>query len=174
VKAAIGLGCSLGPRRATLERTVHQLHATPHTRVLRVSRWWRTPPMRGGTARGWFLNGVVLVETELSPDALLDRCIALERRAGRRRARHWGDRTLDLDLLHVEGVTSDGPRLVLPHPGIGRRPFVRLPLREVWPEAVDPRSGATWLDLSELAGPRPVPAGAMSWPRWTAGPHTDS
>nr|MBA2320523.1 2-amino-4-hydroxy-6-hydroxymethyldihydropteridine diphosphokinase [Deltaproteobacteria bacterium] len=126
-------------------------------------RWWRTPPMRGGTARGWFLNGVAVVRTELSPEDLLDRCIALERRAGRRRARYWGDRTLDLDLLHVEGVVSDGPRLVLPHPGIARRPFVVLPLREVWRDAVDPRTGRMWADSDGWEGPRPTPCGVLSW-----------
>jgi 2-amino-4-hydroxy-6-hydroxymethyldihydropteridine diphosphokinase len=171
VKAAIGLGSSLGPRRATLERAVQRLAATPGIRVLRVSRWWRTPPMRGGTARGWFLNGVVQVETSLSPDQLLDRCVALEVAAGRRRARHWGDRTLDLDLLHVEGVTADGPRLVLPHPGIACRPFVRLPLREAWSDARDPRTGQRWADAPTAPGPQPVAVGVTVW---TPRPRTDS
>ncbi len=174
MRAAIALGSSLGPRRRILERAVQQLAATPGIRVERVSRWWRTPPMRGGTARGWFLNGAVRIETSLSPDELLHRCVALEAASGRRRARHWGDRTLDLDLLHVEGVTADGPHLVLPHPGIAKRRFVLLPLLEVWPDARDPRTGKRWADGGEAPGPRPVACGVQQGTRWTRGPRTDS
>jgi 2-amino-4-hydroxy-6-hydroxymethyldihydropteridine diphosphokinase len=140
MRVAIGLGASLGDRRCTLERTVHQLDHTPGLQLVRVSRWYRSPPMRGGAATGWFLNGVAVYTSTLSPDAVLDRCRMLEQAAGRRRARHWGDRPLDLDVLFVEGHTSDDPELVLPHPGIATRPFVWQPLREAWPEL------GGWLD----------------------------
>jgi 2-amino-4-hydroxy-6-hydroxymethyldihydropteridine diphosphokinase len=120
--------------------------------------------MRGGTARGWFLNGVVRVETALPPAELLAACIAIERREGRRRARHWGDRTLDLDLLlHDAGVVRE-PGLTLPHPGIAARPFVWLPLREVWPDARDPVSGKQVFETASTAGPQPVPIAVMAWP----------
>lgn len=151
---AVGLGSSLGDRRATLERAVHALHVTPGLRVEAVSRWYVSPPMRGGTARGRFLNGVVRLRSSLDPWALLARCRALEEAAGRRRARFWGDRTLDLDLLVAEGFSSVDPELVLPHPGVGVRPFVDLPLAEVWP-VPRPRHA--------LAGCWPV--AALAWPR---------
>jgi 2-amino-4-hydroxy-6-hydroxymethyldihydropteridine diphosphokinase len=153
VKVAIGLGASMGDRRRALELALCRLDATPGTRVLRVGRWVRTPPMRGGTARGWFLNGVALLETELDVFALLDRCRALEADAGRRRAKWWGDRPLDLDLLVAEDVVSRDPRLTLPHPGVIHRPFVWGPLAEVWPEAV------AGLGPPELEGPAPSPIG---------------
>lgn len=137
MRVAIGLGASLGPRRVTLERAVRQLGAGSGLRLRRVSRWYANPPMRGGTARGWFLNGVALydVADDASPHAILAHCRALEDAAGRRRARFWGDRPLDLDVLVIEGVTSSDPDLTLPHPGIARRAFVYWPLAEVWPEA---------------------------------------
>jgi 2-amino-4-hydroxy-6-hydroxymethyldihydropteridine diphosphokinase len=135
VKIAIGLGSSLGDRRRELERAVAQLAASPGMRLLGVSRWVLSPPMRGGTAVGWFLNGVALFDTDRTPRDVLDLCRDLERRSGRRRARYWGDRTLDLDVLVAEGVRSDDPVLRLPHPGITSRPFVFWPLVEVWPEA---------------------------------------
>ena len=135
MKVAIGLGASMGDRRRTLEIALCQLDATPGLRLVRASRWVRTPPMKGGTATGWFLNGVALFECERDVYAVLDRCRALEDAAGRRRARWWGDRPLDLDLIVAEGVQSADPRLVLPHPGVADRPFVLEPLREVWPEA---------------------------------------
>lgn len=168
MRAAIGLGSSLGPRRAQLERALVLLDATPNTRLLRASRWYRTPPMRGGTARGWFLNGVACFETELEPHALLDVCVALEQRFGRRRARYWGDRTLDLDVLLADDHIVDDERLTLPHPAIAERPFVWRPLLEAWPDAVDPRTGSPYAALPEPSGPRPVPVGI---PRRPGLPH---
>ncbi len=165
VLAAIGLGSSLGDRRARLEATVRKLHAHPSIQVLRCSRWYRTPPMRGGTATGWFLNGVVLVRTGLSGPDLLALCRTLEHDAGRRRARFWGDRTLDLDLLlHGESVL-DTPTLTLPHPAIADRPFVRTPLLEIWPDATDPRTATPFRDLPGPSGPRAVPVAAFAFPR---------
>ncbi len=140
VKVAIGLGASLGARRTVLARTVSHLdawaRATGGQGVLRLSRWWRSPPLPGGAARGWFLNGVVLADVGVSPAGVLAWCRAREDAAGRRRAQHWGDRPLDLDVLVVEGFTSDDPQLVVPHPAIASRDFVWFPLGEAWPEAL--------------------------------------
>ena len=162
MKLAVALGSSLGDRRAVLQRTVSRLDHTPGIRVVRVSRWVRTPPLTGGTAAHWFLNGVALLETALSPEAVLDVCVALEEQAGRRRARYWGDRTLDLDLLLAEGGPVRTDRLVLPHPAIGRRRFVLEPLLEVWPDARDPATGVAYADLPPPPGPRPVPWGMVA------------
>lgn len=162
MKVAIGLGSSLGDRRGWIELAVRKLDARPDSRVIRTSRLVRTPPMKGGSARGWFLNAVTLLETEATPRALLAACAALEEAAGRRRKSHWGDRTLDLDLLVAEGVVSDDPWLVLPHPGIADRPFVLGPLVEVWPEATDPRTGVRYADLPVRSGPVPVPVGILA------------
>ncbi|MEZ4236251.1 MAG: 2-amino-4-hydroxy-6-hydroxymethyldihydropteridine diphosphokinase [Myxococcota bacterium] len=164
-RVAIGLGSSLGDRTGTLTLAVRQLAAHPQIALLRASHWVRTPPLAGGTARNWFANGVVLVDTTLSPQALLDRCVALEAEAGRRRGRRWMDRPLDLDLLLAEGLVVDTPRLVLPHPAIGRRRFVLEPLLEVWPDAVDPASGQAYAALPRAPGPAPVPIGMLG-PRW--------
>jgi 2-amino-4-hydroxy-6-hydroxymethyldihydropteridine diphosphokinase len=162
VKAAIGLGSSLGDRFAWIELALRKLDATAGIRVLRVSRLVRTPPMKGGSARGWFLNAVCLIETELSPPDLLRACAALEESAGRRRKSHWGDRTLDLDVLLVDGVVRTDPWLTLPHPGIARRPFVLGPLLEVWPGATHPGTGVPYAELPQGSGPVPVPVGILA------------
>lgn len=162
MRIAIGLGSSLGDRRPQLERVVAKLAARADTTLIRGSRWYRTPPMRGGTARGWFLNGVVLFETSLDPHAFLAACVALEQRLGRRRAGYWGDRTVDIDLLLAEGVTVDTETLTLPHPAIARRPFVLLPLVEAWPEARHPTTGDHFADLPVPPGRRPVPVGVLA------------
>ena len=138
---------------------MRKLYAHPALRLMKLSRWYRSPPLKGGEARGWFLNGVALFESDLDPESLLDQCRLIEERAGRRRARYWGDRTLDLDLLLVEGCVSDDPLLTLPHPAIALRPFVLFPLLEVWPDAHDDRLGMPMADLA----PPPRP-----WP-WMAG-----
>lgn len=139
---AIGLGASLGDRRRMLDRTVALLARTPGFELVSVSRWYRSAPMRGGTATGWFLNGVAVFRCARSPHEILDVCRALEARAGRRRARHWADRTLDLDVLHVDGVRCADADLTLPHPGVAERAFVWWPLLEAWP-AVAATLGAT-------------------------------
>jgi 2-amino-4-hydroxy-6-hydroxymethyldihydropteridine diphosphokinase len=162
VKLAIALGASLGDRRLAVETALRSLAAKPGMALLRVSRWYRTPPLAGGTARNWFVNGVAVFETERDPGEVLDLCVALEVRAGRRRARHWGDRPLDLDLLLADGVVRSSGRLTLPHPGIARRPFVLVPLLEVWPDATDPTTGVRYASLPRPGGPRPVPIGAWS------------
>lgn len=159
---AVGLGSSLGDRRAILERTVQRLRARPGVRVERVSRWYRTPPMRGGTARGWFLNGVALLEVDLPVDVLLAWFRELEHDAGRRRTRFWSDRPLDLDILLADDLVREDPLLTVPHPGIARRPFVLVPLLEVWPDARDPRSGQRLSELGPAPGPRPVPVGVVA------------
>lgn len=161
-RVAIGLGSSLGDRRATLERTLQQLDRTPGLQLLRCSRWVRTPPMRGGTATGWFLNGVALFRSELQPHELLDLCRQLERDAGRRRSRWWGDRTLDLDVLVADDLVLDGLELTVPHPAIAERPFVLGPLLEIWPDAVDPRSGLPFANQPPPGGPRAVPIGVVA------------
>jgi 2-amino-4-hydroxy-6-hydroxymethyldihydropteridine diphosphokinase len=162
MKIAVGLGSSLGDRRAHLELAARRLAARPDIQALRGSRLYRTPPMRGGSARGWFLNAVVLYETTLEPHAFLSVCVALERNAGRRRSRHWGDRTLDLDVLLAGNFRIEDAQLTIPHPGIQRRPFVWIPLLEAWPDARDPHTGQLWADFPCPEGPRPTPAGVLA------------
>ncbi len=84
---------------------------------------------------------VAELETTLSPEALLQHLLAIEQRAGRVRAKRNGPRTLDLDLLHVEGVRRDDPALTLPHPRLAERAFVLLPLNDVVPDLHLPGQG---------------------------------
>jgi 2-amino-4-hydroxy-6-hydroxymethyldihydropteridine diphosphokinase len=153
---AIGLGCSLGDRRGRIERTLRRLDATDGLTWRATSGLLLSPPLKGGVARGAFLNAVARFDTELAPEQLLELCIALEDDAGRRRARRWADRTLDLDLLLYDDRVVRSERLTLPHPAIGLRPFVLHPLVEVWPDAYDPVEQRLWRDAPPPGGPRPV------------------
>jgi 2-amino-4-hydroxy-6-hydroxymethyldihydropteridine diphosphokinase len=132
-RAYVALGSNLGdPRRQVLD-ALDGLGRLPDTRVLARSRLYRTPPW-GVLAQPPFVNAAAMLETGLAPHALLDALLAIEQAAGRVRAGgRWGPRTLDLDLLHVDGVRVDDARLVLPHPRIAERAFVLLPLNDVAP-----------------------------------------
>lgn len=162
MRIAIGLGASLGNRRRQLELALKRLAHGGGLVFERGSRWYHSPPMAGGAARNPFLNAVAVFRTNRSPSDVLVLCQRLEQVAGRRRARHWGDRPLDLDLLLAEGVCSDAPGLVLPHPAIRFRPFVLLPLLEVWPDAFDEREKRFYRDYPAAPGPKPWAVGIIA------------
>lgn len=158
-RLAIGLGSSLGPRGQTLALAVQQLAHSSGLRLLNCSRGYRTPPLKGGHATGWFLNAVALFETTLSPAQVLGLCKSLEDRALRRRSVHWADRTLDLDILlfghHIVRTAS----LTIPHTALLERAFVLTPLLEVWPDAVYPTTGRPLAEVPSPPGPKPVAVG---------------
>src|SRR4051795_13232343 len=97
------------------------------------SRVYETAPV-GKTDQPAFLNAAIAVETELPPLALLDALLGIERDLGRIRSEdveRWGPRTIDLDILWMEGVTLNDPRLQVPHPRLEQRAFALIPLLEV-------------------------------------------
>ena len=130
-RAFLGLGTNLGDRRSHLRRAVD---AMPD--VVAVSSVYETEPV-GGPDQGAFLNIVVELATELDPWALLEVCRSLERAAGRERRVRWGPRTLDVDVLWIEGVELRESRLTVPHPRMYERNFVVVPLLELAPDLTD-------------------------------------
>lgn len=140
--AAVALGSNLNDPPARIAAASAALAALPGTRLLRRSSLYRSRPM-GPTDQPAYLNAVAVLETALTPHALLAALLAEERHHGRVRnaAARNGPRTLDLDLLLYDAVQLDTPDLRLPHPGIAARDFVLVPLLEVWPDAVIPGRG---------------------------------
>ncbi|HKR76758.1 MAG TPA: 2-amino-4-hydroxy-6-hydroxymethyldihydropteridine diphosphokinase [Rhodanobacter sp.] len=138
--AYVALGGNLGDLRRQLQDAMDALARLPGTRLLRHSRLYRTPPW-GVLEQPPFLNAAVLLDTGLAPHELLDALLAIEQRAGRVRAERNGPRTLDLDILHMEGVQLAGERLTLPHPRIAERAFVLLPLNDIAPDLLLPGQG---------------------------------
>jgi 2-amino-4-hydroxy-6-hydroxymethyldihydropteridine diphosphokinase len=130
-RAFLGLGSNLGDRAAHLRTAVAALDG-----VVAVSPVYETDPV-GGPEQGPYLNLVVELATDESPRALLERCAALEAAAGRVREERWGPRTLDVDVLWVEGAAVDEPDLQLPHPRLWQRRFVVAPLADLAPDLAD-------------------------------------
>jgi 2-amino-4-hydroxy-6-hydroxymethyldihydropteridine diphosphokinase len=109
----------------------------------------------GFTEQPRFLNGALLLETELAPEALMRALLGIERAMGRDRAAApaKGPRVIDLDLLLMGDLVISSAELTLPHPAMAERRFVLEPLAEIAAEMVDPVSGRTVLAMLErLAG----------------------
>ena len=94
------------------------------------------PRRSAGPSRVAYLNAVVAVDTDLDPWPLLALAHALEQEAHRVRAERWGPRTLDVDVLWIDGVALDDPDLTVPHPRMWERAFVLMPLADVAPALV--------------------------------------
>ena len=156
--AYIALGSNLGDPRQHVLDAMDALADLPDTRLLQRSPLYRTPPW-GVLEQPPFVNAVVQMDTALSPHALLDGLLAIERNAGRVRAERNGPRTLDLDLLHVDGVQLHDARLTLPHPRMAERAFVLLPLNDLAPALQLPGQGtvAELLTRLDLAGCERLP-----------------
>lgn len=128
--AYIALGSNLGDRAAHLALGRERIAALPGSRLLGTSRVEETAPL-GDVPQGPYLNQMVAVETALPADVLLEALHAIEREAGRERRVRWGPRTLDLDIVLIEGETRDDGRLVLPHPALQDRDFWQRELAEL-------------------------------------------
>jgi 2-amino-4-hydroxy-6-hydroxymethyldihydropteridine diphosphokinase len=154
--AVIGLGGNLGdPPRAFLSAAA-MLEATEGVRVLARSRLYESAPV--GPPQPNYSNAALRLEIEVGARALLERCLEIERAHGRDRAREqrWGPRTLDLDVLYVEGEEIDEDDLVVPHPRLEERAFAIVPLLDVAPELEERYRLASGLrkgDLHEVAWP---------------------
>jgi 2-amino-4-hydroxy-6-hydroxymethyldihydropteridine diphosphokinase len=130
---------------ANLEAAVARLRADRALHVLRRSPVYETPPA-GGPPQGDYLNAAVLVVTSLDARDILDRALAIERELGRVRSEEtrWGPRTIDIDLLWIEGEAIAEEGLEVPHPRLAERPFAVRPLLEVAADAVDFRTGVAY------------------------------
>ena len=122
MRAVLSIGSNMEDRRALLQ-TVFDEFADE---TVAASPVFATPPW-GVTDQDEFLNAVLIVDVDCTPLELLRRGQKLEEAAERVRVRHWGPRTLDVDIVQIDGVTSEDPELTLPHPYAHERAFVLVP-----------------------------------------------
>ena len=130
MRAVVGLGSNLQQPERQLRQALDALRAIAEEGAVKASSLYRSPPM-GPQDQPDYINAVAVIETVLEPLELLDQLQQIEQQQGRERKRHWGERTLDLDLLLYGDQSIDHPRLQVPHPGITERSFVLLPMQEV-------------------------------------------
>lgn len=139
-KAYLSIGSNMGDKQGYLEEAIAKLKQNVNMRKVRVSGFMVTEPY-GGVEQDDFLNAALEIETLYTPMELLHFLQKTELEAGRERKVHWGPRTLDLDILFYEGVISDVPELMIPHPDMHNRAFVLKPLEELCPYYMHPLLG---------------------------------
>jgi 2-amino-4-hydroxy-6-hydroxymethyldihydropteridine diphosphokinase len=133
MRVVVGMGANLGDRLGTMREAMRRI--AERARIEAVSRVYETDPV-GGPEQPAFLNAAIAIAWERDPLALLDVLQEIEHDLGRTRELRWGPRTIDLDVLWLEGGAQvDHPRLVVPHPRLHERAFASRPLLEVAPEA---------------------------------------
>lgn len=147
-RAVLSIGSNLGDRAAQLRTAVAEFADV----LLATSPVYETAPW-GGVPQEPYLNAVLLVAGDETPAEWLARAHKAEDAAGRERTERWGPRTLDVDIVHVDGVLSEDPELRLPHPFAHERAFVLQPWLDVEPGAtLSGRPLGYWLSTVDSAG----------------------
>ena len=157
--AYIGIGSNLDDPERQVRSAIADLAHLPESRLLRASRLFRTAPW-GRTDQPAFVNAAAVVATRLSPRALLDALLAIERAHGRHRdGTRWGPRVLDLDILLFGDMRIAEPGLDVPHPHLAERAFVLLPLADLAPGLFVPGQCriSELLDNVDTHGSEPLP-----------------
>ena len=147
----LSLGSNVGDSFSYLKQAVHYLTQPEEITVARVSSIYETDPV-GLTDQAAFLNMVVEVETNLSAEALLDKCLSVERKLGRKRVIRWGPRTIDLDILLYNADNMKTESLVIPHPRMHERSFVLIPLLDLNSSIIHPVLNEPIIDIQQSLG----------------------
>ena len=136
----IGFGSNVGDRVDFCDRAVTLLSLLPHSRLQGVSLLYETEPVRDriDPGEGWFLNGVVQLETDIAPRSLLTTLQEIERALGRDDDNRSGPRTIDLDILFYGEHVIKEPGMTIPHPRLHQRRFVLMPMNELDPLWIHP------------------------------------
>jgi 2-amino-4-hydroxy-6-hydroxymethyldihydropteridine diphosphokinase len=137
-KAVLALGSNLGDREATIVEAILRIADVAGVELLVASALHESAALKPhgvDPAAPAYLNAVVIVDTDLTPEQLLESANAIEKDLGRVRGERWADRTLDIDLIEFSGQTRETEALTLPHPRAAERSFVLAPWLEIDPEA---------------------------------------
>lgn len=135
----LALGGNLGNPRQAFATAARELRQHPQIELVAAAPLYRTPPVGGPADQPDYLNTVIELTTDLTPQQLLAFSRKIEDAAGRTRSIRWGARTLDLDLLLYARQIVATPELTLPHPRLQQRHFVLLPLADLAPDFIHPQ-----------------------------------
>lgn len=140
-ECAIALGSNRGNSLDILERSLNVLNLIPGIDLKNTSSWYQTKPVGTPQPQPDYLNGCALLSVEQTPEELLAILQATEIQFGRTDKGTLRSRTLDLDLLLYEQAIVNIPDLIIPHPRMVERAFVLVPLAEIAPDWIEPKSG---------------------------------
>lgn len=144
----VAMGSNLGDKQKHLEDAVKALDELEDCKVEKVSDFIRTEPY-GVTDQDEFLNGCLCLKTLKTPLELLETLHDLEKAAKRERIRHWGPRTLDLDILFYDDIICQEPELCIPHVDMQNRDFVLKPLKQIAPYKRHPGTLKTVTEMEQ-------------------------
>lgn len=142
-KVYLSLGSNMGDRQGYLQRAVEALKQLTDTEVEAVSSYYETAAW-GLTDQADFLNLALALETQLPAESLLSACQAIEKDLDRVRHKHWGPRTVDIDILLYGQEIWETEHLIVPHPFMTQRAFVLVPLLEIAENLVEPQTGQAY------------------------------
>ncbi|MGV3243223.1 2-amino-4-hydroxy-6-hydroxymethyldihydropteridine diphosphokinase [Staphylococcus sp. 11261D007BR] len=135
----LSLGSNIGQREDQLNDAIDQLNHREGITVKEVSPIYETKPV-GYVEQPDFLNICVHIQTTLAPKALLNHCLEIEQQLHRVRKERWGPRTIDIDILLFGTDIIEEPDLIVPHPRMTERAFVMIPLNDIAPNQIEPRT----------------------------------
>ena len=146
-EAVLHLGSNLGNRiknislaKLFIERQIAKIS---HSSSLYETEAW------GVTDQKNFINTAVIIETDLDPESVLDKIHQIERLLGRVRYERWSERTIDIDIIFYNDQIIEKANLKIPHAELTNRNFVLIPLDEIIPDRIDPKTGRTIRELKE-------------------------
>jgi len=158
--AYISVGSNMGDRILNCRRGISALSRSGASKVVAESRFFQTEPV-DYIEQGWFVNGVVKIETRLDPESLLAELRAIEREAGRTRSSiRFGPRLLDLDILFYDDLIFARADLEIPHPRLHKRRFVLVPICDIDKKIMHPvlkKDAASLLDALNDTGQKVIP-----------------
>ncbi len=144
--AYLAVGSNMGDRVQYISGAIRALTSHPQIKVMKVSDLIMSRPY-GVLEQEYFLNGALEIETLLEPEELMDALHDMENAAGRKRVRHWGPRTLDLDIIFYDKLVYESDNVVIPHSDMQNRDFVLEPLSTLAPYYRHPLLGKTVMQL---------------------------
>lgn len=133
----LGLGSNLGNREKNIKNAISRLSSDPDLHIMKSSSLIETKPY-GNIDQPDFINTVIEIDTDITAEDLLSKCLTVENELGRKRNEKWGPRTIDIDILFYGETTVNLEQLTIPHPDLHNRRFVLQSLNEICPDFVHP------------------------------------
>lgn len=127
--AYVAFGSNIGEKENYIKRALEKIEER-EIKIIKVSPIYETEPY-GVLDQDSFLNGVVKIETNLTPENLIKELLLIEKQLDRVRERRWGPRTIDLDIIFYDDLVINRNNLIIPHKDMENREFVLKPLCDI-------------------------------------------